>query len=245
MTVKTFFLPFKAIKFIYKNKSIWHFTTIPIIINVATFLILGTLSLGYLFTKLGDWFSFSEEWYIAVILIILKVLVIIVGIIAILLCISMAANIFSAPFNELLSRKTEEIILGSKNKEKISLKLLAGDVKRTIKEETIKFILFTLAQIIIFLINLIPQPVGLFLYIIAACILNFYLFCFQYMDYSMARREIPFKKRWKIIFKHKLPSFSFGAAVGIGMFLPLINMFYIPVCVVAGTMLYMKYKPDC
>ncbi|MBU0731906.1 hypothetical protein KKC88_03445 [Patescibacteria group bacterium] len=60
----------------------------------------------------------------------------------------------------------------------------------------------------------------------------------------MDRHKIPFFKRWKIIFKTPLASFWFGAASGIGMVIPLVNMFYIPVCVVAGTMLYSKTNTE-
>ena len=239
---QSFILPLKAVGFIFKNRSVWHYAIVPMIINVVTFLVLGIWSGIFLFNKLEGWFITGDAWYIAALVIFLKIIAVIVLTVAIIFLITMMANIFSAPFNEMLSRKTEELILGPQAKEKITVKLLAGDIKRTIIEETIKFFLFGLAQVIIFLLNFIPQPIGLFLYIIAASVLNFYLFCFQYMDYSMARRHISFKKRWQIIFSQKLSSFTFGGAVGIGMFIPLVNMVYIPVCVVAGTMLYLKHE---
>ncbi|MBU0670912.1 hypothetical protein KKF29_02015 [Patescibacteria group bacterium] len=96
---QSFILPLKAVGFIFKNRSVWHYAIVPMIINVVTFLVLGIWSGIFLFNKLEGWFITGDAWYIAALVIFLKVIAVIVLIVAIIFLITMAANIFSAPFN--------------------------------------------------------------------------------------------------------------------------------------------------
>ena len=233
---ESFLAPYQAIKFIFNHKGIWHYIVIPIVINVIVFLTLGGFAYWFLFDQLTEWFAFSEAWYISALLTILQALAGIVVFFVVIALITLTANIFAAPFNELLSHKTEEILKNKKIKEK-------GHIIKSIGQEIIIFILFIIAQVFLFLLNFIPG-IGTIIYLIINIILISYLYCFQYLDYTMDRHKIPFFKRWKIIFKRPLPSFWFGAASGIGMVIPIVNMFYIPVCVVAGTMLYSKIDTE-
>lgn len=216
----SFLTPFQAVKFILVNKKIWHYIAIPIVINVLTFSVLGTLAIWWLFSYFENIF-----WQIFLAIIIFVIVIALI---------TMMANIFAAPFNELLSHRTEELLKGRKIKEK-------GHVLKSIGQEIIIFFVFIIVQIILFFLNFIPG-IGTILYILINIILLSYFYCFQYMDYTMDRHNIPFFRRWKVIFQKPWPSFWFGFAAGIGMIIPLVNLFWIPVCVVAGTMLYSKYE---
>ncbi|MBU0731278.1 EI24 domain-containing protein, partial [Patescibacteria group bacterium] len=154
----SFLAPFEAVKFILKNKKIWHYIIIPIIINVIVFLILGGFAYWFLFDQLSEWFAFSEAWYISAILTILQALAGIVVFFVVIALITLTANIFAAPFNEILSHRTEEILKGKKIKEK-------GHVIKSIGQEIIIFILFIIAQIFLFLLNFIPG-IGTIIYLI-------------------------------------------------------------------------------
>ena len=235
--------PIRAIKFIFQNKGIWHFIIIPIIINVIVFLTLGGFAYWWLFDQLTEWFSFSNTWYISILTTFLKAMAGIVIFFITMALIAMAANIFAAPFNELLSRKTESILLNPKTKNKFRLKLWTKDIFKSLIQEIIIFILFIIIQIFLFLLNFIPA-IGTLLYLLINILLISYLYCFQYLTYTMDQHQIPFFKRWKLMFSSPFQSFWFGVVCGMGMIIPLVNMFYIPVCVVAGTMLYKKYNSE-
>lgn len=231
----SFLAPWRAAKFILKNRGIWHFIAVPIFINVTTFIVLGSLAVWWFFGSAREWFGFSEAWYATALMVSVQVLAAVAVLIAVIALITLAANIFAAPFNEILSHRTEEIIKNKKIKER-------GHVIKGIIQETIIFFVFIIIQLFLLLLNFIPG-IGALLYIIVNFVLLSYFYCFQFLDYPMDRHNVPFFRRWKMMFRSPLASLLFGAAALLGMVVPLLNLFYIPICVVAGTMLYSKYEP--
>lgn len=235
-----FLAPGRAFKLLLKNKKLFKYFIIPIVINAVVFLGFA-IGVGWgmidwingLVDQQAAWY-WAALFYFAIIFIILAVLLIIV------FAFTAICNIIAAPFNDLLSEKTEEI-LNRKFDEEFSLKKVMADAWRAIKEEIKKFLLFDVSQLFLLILNLIPL-IGTIIYAILSVLLSWWLLAYEYMEIPMGRRQLKFKDKRKFVNKNKATSIGFGAAVTLGTLIPVFNIFYIPTCVVAGTMLYHNLK---
>jgi CysZ protein len=235
----SFTYPFKAIKFLIMNKTLWKYIAIPVFLNIVVVGGLGTWS----FFLLKGWlFGLFAGWW----MILAYILITIVGIALFAftaVTFMFLANIINAPFNDLLSEKTEEILSNRKIDEKFSLKVLAKDLKRTVIEEIKKLFVFGGGQLLLLLLNLIPV-IGSIAYVILSFIFTVFLLSYEYVDYPMSRKRIEFKNKLALIKKNWQKVFGFGLAVFVLLFIPLVNLVFIPLCVVGGTRLYSEVYPE-
>jgi CysZ protein len=142
-------------------------------------------------------------------------------------------GLVTAPFNEELSQRVEEIVTGTK----------AGklgfwvDALISIKGETQKIIFYLSVLCVLFLIALIPVA-GNIISIVLGVIFSFYYNALDFLDYPMTRKLATFRTKIKVTSSGKMLTYGFGCISFIMMFLPVINVFMKPILVVAGTSLY-------
>ncbi len=236
-----FKLPFQGIKFLKENKKLWKYSLIPMLINIIVFVVLGYLSFHYLMGWLAA--KLLTTWYLAILFYLFLALAISVFAIIIAFIFSAIYNIIAAPFNDLLSEKVEELVKNKKIEEKFSLKLLAGDIFRTVLEEVKKLLLFGGVQILLLFLNLLPI-IGNLAYAVLSFVFTCWFLAYEYVDYPMARKRMEFKEKKGLLLKNKGFSFGFGLATFILIIIPVLNLIFMPACVVAGTLAYLKLKDE-
>jgi CysZ protein len=89
------------------------------------------------------------------------------------------------------------------------------------------------------LLNLIPI-IGSILSTTLGVVFSFFYNSLDFLDYPMTRKFFTLRKKIKIVMSKKMLSLGFGCCVFLLMFLPVINIFFKPVCVTAGTALYFE-----
>jgi CysZ protein len=143
-------------------------------------------------------------------------------------------GLINAPFAENISQMVEEIITESKYDNELSF---WTDAWYSIKAEFVKLIFYFLIIIPIFFIGFIPM-VGGVLATILGTLFSFFYNALDYLDYPMTRRFFRLKKKIKITHSGGLLTYGFGCMAFIMLFLPVVNVFFKPVLVVAGTSLF-------
>lgn len=208
---------------------------IPVFLNIV---VVGGFGI-WSFFLIKDWLLgfFLGGWMI----IFFYILITLIGIALfafIMVLFMLLANIINAPFNDLLSEKSEEILTNKKSNGKFSLKILARDCKRTVFEEIKKLFVFGSGQLALLPLNLIPL-VGNIAYAILSFLFTVFMLSYEYLDCPMSRKRIGFGKKLKLIANNWRQSFGFGLAIFILLFIPFLNLVFIPLCVVGGTRLYL------
>lgn len=148
------------------------------------------------------------------------------------------ANVFAAPFNDALSAAVEERETGIPAPP-FSLAALLGDLGRTVRLELLKVVVYVgvLGPLLI-ASWLVPGP-GTILYSAFATLFTVVYFALDYLDWPAARRGYGVRQRIGLLSVRPLTTLGFGVSVSICLFVPLLNLFLMPLAVAGGTRLFL------
>ena len=165
------------------------------------------------------------------------------GLVAVVLVIGMAlvfifvfVQVIAAPFNSMLSAATESI-LGC------TVPSLEPDLWR----DTLGAIRISLAMVvrslavtvILLPINLVPV-VGTLVYVPLAMFFSCRALGLEFMDYCLERHYVSLSERVAWTKAHRWSVLGLGACVSLVLLLPVVNLFFLPLCVVGGTELFVR-----
>jgi CysZ protein len=66
----------------------------------------------------------------------------------------------------------------------------------------------------------------------------------SFLDYTFARHTYKFGMKIRFVRQHVFAVFGFGLAVFVGVLIPFLNLIFLPVAVVGGTLLYLELSPQ-
>ncbi len=220
--------------FMKDHPRLLPYAIIPFIVSALLFL--GAVHLawnvipGY-FSALVSYLSPGDGGFFRQLL--YYILCILVGVpvlVAAALLFNVLGGFVAGPFNDALSAKVERIVGGKCPEEGPFFATL----RRTALMEAKRLLFYGAAMIALLPTDLVPG-LGFACRGLAAL----FFLAFEYLDYPMARRGLPFAKRLKIVFGR--PSWSLGLGSGSALLLlfPPTALLCIPLCVVASTLLYL------
>ena len=164
------------------------------------------------------------------------VLIILTFLIVLFICyllFTVFGSIITAPFNEEISQRVEEIVTNTKQNELGFWQ----DAKASIFGEIQKITFYLVILFILFLFNFVPV-VGNVFSTVLGLIFSFYYNALDFLDYPLTRKLATFRLKLKVTQSGGMISYGFGCMAFLMMFLPVINVFMKPILVVAGTSLY-------
>lgn len=164
-------------------------------------------------------------------------LITLLGLVVVLLL----SSIVAAPFNDALSEAVEHILTGEAAPP-FSLRRMLADIARTVRLELLKVLVYLGVVGPMFLASFIVPGVGQVISLAGFALTAVYL-GIDYVDWPAARRD--WSVRDRITFtRRQLPAVAgFGAGVWVLLFIPLINLFFMPAAVAGGTMLFLALHP--
>ena len=236
-----FVYPLRSLRFFFAQPKIILYSIVPMIINL---IIYGTI---FLFTYkwiIGrsedltgaalDGATFFQEFLHLFIIISAFFLLLII---CYLLFITFG-GLINAPFEENISQQVERIITGSTYSTELGF---WKEALLSIKAEAMKLLFYFSIIIPLFLINFIPM-IGSVISTVGGTGFSFFYNALDYLDYPMTRRFYKLRKKIKVVNAGGALTYGFGCAAFILMFLPIVNVFFKPVLVVAGTSLFYEKK---
>lgn len=239
-----FSYPLRAFRMLQKQKSLWPFVVVPLIINFL--LGIGLYSAGLWWglklidtwtLQLTDWLE--PAWLDTTVQILSPV---IQGILLLLLLVVLGfvllqfGSILGSPFYGQLSEKLEALRSGqSKTPEAMGIGTILRDIWRAILFELKKLLLLLGVGGLLLLSNFIPG-VGAIATSIGSIAIAVILLCLDMFDAPLERRRLKFRQKLGIIFRCLPASASFGLICFGLVSIPLMNLLAIPLCVSAGTL---------
>ncbi|MBX2837461.1 MAG: sulfate transporter CysZ [Gammaproteobacteria bacterium] len=225
-----------------RRPGLRRFVWIPLIINILVFAGLGWL----FFSAVADWFAnitflhrLQEIPLIGWVFTLLQWLFGAVVIVLMLFFFSLLANLIGAPFNGLLSERTEQYLNGKLHDNESTLQSLIKTIPSTLSSELRKLLYLVLWLVPLFIAHWIPG-----LNLIAPFLLfafGAWMFGLEYLDYPMGNRGMGFGKVRKHLKQHRQTTLGFGFAVSVLSAVPLLNLFIMPVAVAGATALYVEH----
>ncbi|MBX7150777.1 sulfate transporter CysZ [bacterium] len=228
--------PFSAIRFIAHHPNLGKFIIIPFIINVLLFLA-GLIFFISNIDSLLQIVPKNDAWYFAILYYLLATLLVASFLIVTFYVFTVIGNMIASPFNSVLSERIEELQFNNKTDQSFNFKLIIRDAYRAVMTECKRLLLFICIFIPIFILNFIPV-IGQALYFILMLVFTAWGLSFTFMDYAMERKIVSFRLKVQILASRKSLMLGFGSMCFLFGLIPILNLFLIPVCVTAGTLIY-------
>ncbi len=236
-----FFSVWSALRFVLKNPSLYKYVAIPFIINVIVFSAAIYWGLD-LFTNLtGQYFSAHGAWYWQILAAVVKLFAGLITLVVVFFVFTVVGNLIAAPFNDVLSERTEQLLTGNLIIEPFSLTQIAKDFWRVMFDEVRKISIFILLMLVALLFNFLPG-VGSLIYAVLSVVLTLYFLVIEYTGYVFGRKHLCFKDQRKFIAQNRLGALGFSVAVMCMLFIPFVQFLTIPIAVVAATQLCCGHK---
>lgn len=231
-----FAYPFRSIKFFFSHPVLIRYSITPMIINLIIYGSVFFFTYRWLIGSLESWLGINTGgagFWLQFLHIILLIISFLLLLFICYLVFTILGNLITAPFNEEISQRVEEIVA----KESLHKMGFWEDAYISIKGEAEKLVFYLFFLFLIFLLNFIPVIGNIFSAVIGT-IFSFYYNALDFLDYPMTRKKMRFKQKLKVTRSGKLLTYGFGCAAFLMMFLPVVNVFMKPILVVAGTSLY-------
>lgn len=229
--------PFRSLKFFFSHAVLIKYSIAPMIINLIIYGSIFILSYNWFMGSVDKWLGI-ENTEVGFWLKFLHTVLLIIGFLLLLfvcyLIFTILGNLITAPFNEEISQRVEEIVSGDTIDHKMGF---WEDACISFKGELQKIIFYLVILLLIFSLNIIPV-VGSFLSFIIGIIFSCFYNALDFLDYPMTRKKMRFRDKLNITRKGKLITYGFGCSAFLLMFLPVVNVFMKPILVAAGTSLY-------
>lgn len=223
--------------FLRSHRPLWKYAAAPLAMSIVilggSYVLLYRLLMS-LTSSLEHTRWYGETlYYLAVVVLILALFVVF------FFLFGRIASALAGPFNEVLSRKTEEIATGAWNTEPFSLVELLKDSGRSLWHSLRLLGLYVIVLTGGLILLLIPV-IGGFAYAFVTAITSAYLFSHEYLGYSMDRRRFSWPEKRTFVRSQPRSVIGFGLGVVVTASIPFINFLFIPPAVVGGTLLFLE-----
>ncbi|MEP7146929.1 MAG: EI24 domain-containing protein [bacterium] len=231
-----FFYPLKCIKLFFKYPKLIVYSIVPVIINLIIYGTIFFYTYNWILGKTEDIIRPGDlnSIFIELIQSIVKIFSLLLVLAICYLSFVIFGGMISAPFNEKISRLIQEKLF-EKNEEN-NLPFFK-DTLRSILEEMKKIVFYFSIMIPLILIDFIPM-IGSVITLVFGSAFSFFYNALNFLDYPMTRKLTGFRQKLKIVGSKKMLSFGFGAFAFLFTFLPVINVFFNPLLVAAGTRIF-------
>jgi CysZ protein len=237
-----FMAAFRGLSFFFRHPRLMFLASIPVAINALLFALFFYFSVKYFNQWLTAMVPQSEAWYWVALIYLLTIILIVILLLAIALTFTMVASILGSPFHDAISARTEILVTG-REEPPFTIKAILAEIWRTVKEELKKIIFYLVAIGLILLLNLIPV-IGQILYVVLSFTLTILWLGMSFLDYTFARHAYKFGMKIRFVRQNMFAVFGFGLAVFVGVLIPVLNLVFLPVAVVGGTLLYLELSQN-
>jgi CysZ protein len=244
LTRKLLPAPFYVLRgalFLKAHRKLWKYAAAPLAIS-AVILTASYWLLYHLFARFSAPYS-DVEWYWRVLYYLVLAVVGVVLLIVFFFLFTRLASALAAPFNDLISQKTEELVTGAFIEAPFSVIQVFKDSARSIYH-SLKILGLYLGLLLATLPLLLIPGVGGVLFSIAGTLLSAFMFSWEYLNYPLDRRKFSWSDK-RLFFQS-----SFRSVMGFGLgsvamaAIPVVNLLFIPAAVVGGTLLFLDLQGD-
>jgi CysZ protein len=237
--------PFRGGVFVYlRHPGLVRFWIWPFVITLALFALIGWLSFHYAGPLLEWIFPVPDPeggWWAAVLAALHDVIQLLLSLVlcgagsALVVVLSM---VLAGPFNDMLSEAVEKIRAGT-GAPPFSVRTLLRDLLRDLRLELSKLLLYFLVMIPLGVFSLLVPGIGQALYSAFAFVFTALYFALDFIGGPATRRGVGVRARFAFLRRHLFSALGFGTGVWALLFVPVLNLLFLPAAVTGGTLLYL------
>lgn len=152
-------------------------------------------------------------------------------------------GLLAAPFNDALSEETERLLTGRPGPP-FSLAAVFADIRRTLRLEAVKLLGYAAVMLPLFVASFVVPVVGQAAYGAFGFGFTALYFALDYVDWPASRRGKGARERLAFARAHLGVMLGFGVGVWAFLWIPVLNLFFMPAAVAGGTKLFLDIVPD-
>lgn len=231
--IGAFFAPFRGLALLLQP-GLRRYVVLPLLVNILIFAVTAWIA-GVYFDQFmawalppGSWLEYLE-W-------LLWPLFVLTYLVAAFYSFTVVANLIASPFNGVLAARVEEKISGR----------LPPDAETGLMDEILPAIAGELGKLWYFVVRAVPVLILMVIPGIGAIgsllwlLLGFWFLTIEYIDYPLGNHLIRPAEQRRLLRKHPLITWSFGAGSSLLMMIPLLNLAAMPASVAGATLLWVR-----
>jgi CysZ protein len=238
-------LPFRGAKLVYvDHPDLIRYWMVPLLVTLLT--LIGSVAavlawddalVGWLWPDPGEgeglegWLLDAAHGAFGLVLIVLLLLV--AAVVALLV-----GTLVAAPFNARLAEVIDERVTGTRPPP-LGLGRLALDLLRVALLE----LAFAAVNVALFGVGLVVPGAGPVVFVLGLAAWAGY-FALTYVDVPLAARGRGVTDRLRFTVGHPLPLLGFGTGVGLFLFVPFVNLLFMPAAVAGGVLLVAELERE-
>lgn len=235
------FYVLQGARFLRDHRVLWKYAAAPVAISTVV-LGLSYYLLYHFFTSLLHGIM-GEGWYWQVLYYLIVVVAAVLLLVVFFFIFTLVGSAVAAPFNELISEKTEQLVTGDFRETPFSFLQLLKDSGRGLLHSLRILGIYLLLLVVALLLLLIPGFGGP-LFTVATVLLSSYMLAYEYLGYPMDRRRFSFREKRAFLRSRFTTSMGFGLGNLAAASIPIVNLMVIPAAVVGGTLLFLELEPS-
>ncbi|MAQ17394.1 MAG: hypothetical protein CMN30_21680 [Sandaracinus sp.] len=153
------------------------------------------------------------------------------------------SSVFAAPFNDALSEEVERLTTGRAGPP-FTFRALTRDLLRTVGLELTKLVIYLAVMIPLFMLSFALPGVGQILYSVVGFLFTALYFAIDYIDWPAARGNKALGYRSQVLKERFAACFGFGTGVFLFLWVPFLNLFFMPAAVAGGTLLFLDLEGE-
>jgi CysZ protein len=166
-------------------------------------------------------------------------LLMVVGLVAV----ALTSSVIAAPFNDALSEAVECEYTGRPGPP-LRLAVVLRDAVRSIGLQLIKLAAYAAIMLPAFVLSLLLPGIGPVIYTVLGFVVTALFLALDYVDFAAARRGLGARARFRDALSRWPAMLGLGAAIWVLLFVPLLNLLFMPAAVAGGTLLFVDAHPE-
>lgn len=235
-----FLAPFRAIRLVRERKGLKRYFIVPFIINIALLSALAWFSWTQVYPALASLIPQGDAWYLALLRWLATPFLVAAFTVFLVLFYSIAGSIITAPFNDPLSARVEELLGGRAQDEPLTLRLVLADVSRIAANTARLLVILVVFNALILLFNLVPVVGGL-IYSALSFSSALFFFGFSFFDFSLERRRYVFGKKLGVLWRYRYMTMGVGLAFWALSLVPLLGFMALNLGTIGATVLFLDH----
>jgi len=232
--IRGFSFAFKGLGHLLGNPSLWGWSALPVVLNIALF-IGGIWAYIHFFPDLlGMIMDKPDIWYMWIVYVLLIILLVVAFALVVIFGFTAVGCIIAAPFLDLLSEKVEKQL--GRVEEGGGFRQALGDMGKGLLTGLVTVVFFILSQLILLLLWFLPVIGGIAYAVMAPLVGGFFL-AYEFHDFPLGRRHLTARQRFSYVMARLSETLGFGLAIFLTTMVPLVNFLYLPAATVGATLL--------
>lgn len=158
-----------------------------------------------------------------------------------LVAVALVSPVLAAPFNDALSEEVERLVTGREGPP-FGLGRLLQELVRTLRVEGTKLLVYACVMGPLFVLSWALPVVGQVVYTAFGFFFTAAYWAADYVDWPASRRGYGVRVRVGLLRRNLPTALGFGTGVAVLLFVPFVQLFFMPAAVAGGTLLFLDLE---